>query len=112
MKVIPKIIADYIKYRDRNKCRSCGRHTKEGHLHHIYSRNAEFPYPKIIKLINNNQPENLLYLCHECHYKIHNGDIFISKEEYVKENIQRQKDWEMSDNVRDYILTHKSKVNL
>ena len=47
--------------REHNICQGCYRFILDGHLHHIKSRGAG----------GKHTPDNLMWLCHECHNAIH-----------------------------------------
>ena len=56
----------YAKWRDGQKCRSCGKSAKDGarlEVHHIRHRADG----------GSDTPENVVTLCHECHDAHHNG---------------------------------------
>ena len=114
MKEIPKIIRNFIIRRDRGKCRTCGGAGE--HIHHIYSRKAEFPnnLRNISKTLviqnNNNQPENLLLLCPKCHNKLHNGKMIINKEAYIKHNVEREEFYYKDHELLEYLYKHASKL--
>ncbi len=57
--------------RDRNCCRKCGRRTTSGHVHHLYGR---VRVPAWLEIPNNDPDHevNLVFLCAECHWKVHN----------------------------------------
>lgn len=111
MQSIPLLIRAYIMKRDRSKCRICGRKINGGHIHHIYTRNSCFPVNFKITILNNNdQPENLLYVCPMCHLSIHAGKTIINKEAFVKDNIQKTSEYPYNDGLKECIQNHKSKA--
>ena len=58
----------FVKFRDKHRCQQCG---KEEHLevHHIQHREDG----------GSDRPDNLVCLCHECHYKHHNKGLVLKK---------------------------------
>jgi len=62
---------EYIIKRDKGRCRKCGRRTDSGHVHHLYGR---VRVPAWLNVPNDDPDHevNLVYLCAECHWKVHN----------------------------------------
>lgn len=56
-----KVIFD----RDNNECQICG-NKNNLEIHHIDGKGIQFPKNK-----KNNNPDNLITLCHSCHSRIH-----------------------------------------
>lgn len=57
--------------RDRSCCRKCGRKISQGHVHHIFGRVRT---PRWMNVPNDdpNHIANLIFLCVQCHFEVHN----------------------------------------
>mgnify|MGYP001252437189 FL=1 len=62
---------EMIVERDNHRCRKCGRRADSGHVHHLYGR---VRVPAWMKIPDDDPDHevNLVYLCAECHWKVHN----------------------------------------
>jgi 5-methylcytosine-specific restriction endonuclease McrA len=81
---IPQDIIRKVDERDKKTCVLCGKKDVI-HRHHIYSRNALIPmYHEIPQCKKNNHEWNIITLCSECHWKIHNGMLKIPKDDLIK----------------------------
>lgn len=71
MRMKPIKCRDYVVARDKSSCRKCGRKVSEGHVHHIYGRVRT---PRWLNVPNDdpNHPVNLVFLCRQCHFEVHN----------------------------------------
>ena len=58
----------FVRFRDKHRCQQCGR---EEHLevHHIQHRADG----------GSDRPDNLICLCHKCHYDYHNNGLILKK---------------------------------
>ncbi|WP_292597368.1 HNH endonuclease [Mesotoga sp. UBA6090] len=70
--------------RDSSRCRRCGRRTDSGHVHHLYGR---VRVPAWLKIPDDdpNHEANLVYLCPECHWKVHNAPPDDESQTEIKE---------------------------
>jgi N6-L-threonylcarbamoyladenine synthase len=59
-------VREYVLYRDKHECKSCGKKSGILHVHHIESRK-----------IGGNAPNNLVTLCDKCHEKHHNNSKYL-----------------------------------
>lgn len=107
MRKLNELIRGYVISRDENKCRLCGKEIfGEKHIHHLYSRNSFIP--SYLEVPGNyiNHPQNLVLLCPECHFKIHNqswkslkNGSLISPTSAVKENQRREAKYFVPDSI-------------
>jgi len=63
-----KRVRDYVKMRDRYRCVRCGMPAQEVH-HKIHLTKTNIWDPKIAL-----NPDNLISLCRDCHFRIHQED--------------------------------------
>jgi 5-methylcytosine-specific restriction endonuclease McrA len=85
----------FVKFRDKYKCQQCGR---EEHLevHHIQHREDG----------GSDRPDNLICLCHECHYKHHNKGLVLKKfRNFNKKNSDTLRDASAMNLIKDKILS-------
>jgi len=70
--------------RDNSRCRRCGRRTDSGHVHHLYGR---VRVPAWLKIPDDDPDHevNLVYLCAECHWKVHNTPPDDESQKEIKE---------------------------
>ena len=64
---LDKAIQDYYR-RNIMGCESCGKRAEVMHHHHPKSRSNYLRF----------DPDNLIYLCNSCHFKLHKGDPTIA----------------------------------
>lgn len=85
----------FVRFRDKHKCQQCGR---EEHIevHHIQQR----------KDGGSDRPDNLICLCHECHYDYHNNGLVLKKFKNLnKKNAVTLRDAEAMNIIKDRILS-------
>ena len=85
----------FIRFRDKHKCQQCGR---EEHLevHHIQHREDG----------GSDRPDNLVCLCHECHYDHHNKGLVLKKFRNLnKKNAITLRDAAAMNLIKDRILS-------
>jgi hypothetical protein len=85
----------FVRFRDKHKCQQCGR---EEHIevHHIQHRNDG----------GSDRPDNLICLCHECHYKHHNKGFALKKFRNLnKKNADTLRDCAAMNIIKDRILS-------
>jgi hypothetical protein len=85
----------FVRFRDKHKCQQCGR---EEHLevHHIQHRADG----------GSDRPDNLVCLCHECHYKHHNKELVLKKFNNLKrKNAVTLRDAAAMNLIKDRILS-------
>lgn len=84
--------------RDKGRCRRCHRRISDGHVHHLYGR-VRVPAWLEVPDDDPDNEVNLVYLCAECHWKVHNvppddesqKEIKEWKERMAVENLRRLK---------------------
>jgi hypothetical protein len=89
-------VREYVLYRDKHECRSCGKKTGILHVHHIESRKT-----------GGDAPNNLVTLCSKCHDKHHNNfkPLKFNRGKSFKDSIQvtiiskRVIDWLKENNI-------------
>lgn len=70
MKPIPVKIRKKVIKRDQGKCQLCGKPYEN--IHHIYGRKSFIPADLgMAQIKGNNNIDNLVCLCGECHTKVH-----------------------------------------
>ena len=85
----------FVKFRDKHRCQQCG---KEEHLevHHIQHREDG----------GSDRPDNLVCLCHECHYKHHNNGLVLKNFRNLnKKNAITLRDCAAMNLIKDRILS-------
>ena len=85
----------FVRFRDKNKCQQCGR---EEHLevHHIQHRANG----------GSDRPDNLICLCHKCHYDYHNNYLALKKFKNLnKKNAITLRDAAAMNIIKDRILS-------
>ena len=89
----------FVKFRDKHRCQQCG---KEEHLevHHIQHREDG----------GSDRPDNLVCLCHECHYKHHNNGLVLKNFRNLnKKNAITLRDCAAMNLIKDRILSELRK---
>jgi N6-L-threonylcarbamoyladenine synthase len=85
----------FVRFRDKHKCQQCGR---EEHIevHHIQHRADG----------GSDRPDNLVCLCHECHYKHHNNGLVLKNFRNLnKKNAITLRDCAAMNLIKDRILS-------
>ena len=70
-------VKTYVRSRDNYICQYCGKKTGKMEVHHIVWR----------KNGGSDEPENLITLCHECHWKTHNEGLEIKRKGKYKSTL-------------------------
>lgn len=106
MKQMPSDIRTYVLERDKHRCRICSKPASE--VHHIYPRNTHIPdFLAVPPTVSNHHPDNLLSVCHECHLKIHNGQIKLNRADLIRENQERRNVFPIPEHVQRVLNTLK-----
>ena len=66
--LLPKEIVDYVMKRDDYRCQVCHRPDMALQIHHIKTTGSG----------GKNDPDNLITLCAECHFKVGAGNLKIN----------------------------------
>ena len=85
----------FVRFRDKHRCQQCGR---EEHIevHHIQHREDG----------GSDRPDNLVCLCHECHYKHHSKELVLKKFRNLnKKNAVTLRDAAAMNIIKDRILS-------
>ena len=85
----------FVRFRDKHKCQQCGR---EEHIevHHIQHREDG----------GSDRPDNLICLCHKCHYDYHNNGLVLKKFRNLnKKNAVTLRDAAAMNLIKDRILS-------
>ena len=85
----------FVRFRDKHRCQQCGR---EEHLevHHIQHREDG----------GSDRPDNLICLCHKCHYEHHNNGLVLKKFNNLKrKNAVTLRDCAVMNLIKDRILS-------
>ena len=85
----------FVRFRDKHKCQQCGSEERL-EVHHIQHREDG----------GSNRPDNLVCLCHECHYKHHNNGLVLKKFRNLnKKNADTLRDAATMNLIKDRILS-------
>ena len=85
----------FVRFRDKHRCQQCGReeHIEVHHIQHREDRGSD-------------RPDNLICLCHKCHYDHHNNGLILKKFRNLnKKNADTLRDAAAMNLIKDRILS-------